>query len=42
MEWQEGGGPHENVSVLGPQNANYGHKDMYRDGGRRRGTTAGR
>ena len=28
MEWQEGGGPHENVSVLGPQNVNYGHKDI--------------
>ena len=41
MEWQERGGPHENVSVLGPQNINYGHK-RHRDGGRRRGTTAGR
>ena len=28
MEWQEGGGPQENVSVLGPQNVNYGHKDI--------------
>ena len=28
MEWQAGGGPHENVSVLGPQNVNYGHKDL--------------
>ena len=28
MEWQEGGGPHENVSVLGPQNVNYGHRDI--------------
>ena len=28
MEWQEGGGLHENVSVLGPQNVNYGHKDI--------------
>ena len=28
MEWQEGSGPHENVSVLGPQNVNYGHKDI--------------
>ena len=28
MEWQEGGGPLDNVSVLGPQNDNYGTKDM--------------
>ena len=28
MEWQEGGGPLDNVSVLGPQNDNYGNKDM--------------
>ena len=28
MEWQEGDGPHEHVSVLGPQNVNYGHKDI--------------
>ena len=28
MEWQEGGGPQDNVSVLGPQNENYGNKDI--------------
>ena len=28
MEWQEGGGPLDNVSVLGPQNDNYCNKDM--------------
>ena len=28
MEWQEEGGPLDNVSVLGPQNDNYGNKDM--------------
>ena len=28
MEWQEGGGPHENISVLGPQNVNYGHMEI--------------
>ena len=28
MEWQEGGGPLDNVSVLGPQNDNYGKKDV--------------
>ena len=28
MEWQEGGGPQDNVSVLGPQNDNYGNKDI--------------
>ena len=38
MEWQEGGGPLDNVSVLESQKYNYGNKD--RDG--RRGTTAGR
>ena len=26
MEWQQGGGPQDNVSVLGPQNENYGNK----------------
>ena len=28
MEWQEEGGPQDNVSVLGPQNDNYGNKDI--------------
>ena len=28
MEWQEGGGPQDNVSVLGPQNDNYGNKGI--------------
>ena len=28
MEWQEGGGPLDNVSVLGPRNDNHGNKDM--------------
>ena len=28
MEWQEGGGPLDNVSVLGPQNDNYRNKDI--------------
>ena len=28
MEWQQGGGPQDNVSVLGPQNDNYGNKDI--------------
>ena len=28
MEWQEPGGSLDNVSVLGPQNDNYGNKDM--------------
>ena len=28
MGWQEGDGPLDNVSVLGPQNDNYGNKDM--------------
>ena len=31
MEWQEGDGPLDNVSVLGPQNDNYGNKDMEMD-----------
>ena len=28
MEWQEGGGPLDNVSMLGPQNDNYRNKDI--------------
>ena len=28
MEWQEGGDPLENLSVLGPQNNNYGNMEM--------------
>ena len=28
MKWQEGSGPYENISVLRPQNVNYGHKDI--------------
>ena len=28
MEWQEGGGPLDNVSVLGPRNDNYRNKDI--------------
>ena len=28
MEWQEGGGPLDNVSVMGPQNDNYRNKDI--------------
>ena len=28
MQWQEGGGPLDNVSVLGPQNDNYRNKDI--------------
>ena len=28
MEWQEGGGPQDNVSVLEPQNDNDGNKDI--------------
>ena len=28
VEWQEGGGPQDNVSVMEPQNDNYGNKDI--------------
>ena len=28
MEWQEGGGPQHNVSILEPQNDSYGNKDI--------------
>ena len=28
MEWQEGSGPHDNVSILESQNDNYGNKDI--------------
>ena len=44
MEWQ-GGGPLDNVSVLGPQNDNYRNKDIEmeeEEERRRRRTTAGR